>query len=113
MQNIQKYKNLIPNLLDEFEIENTKNIKRSNSFTIKNRKLSLSEHKLTHLKTGSLFKIRRHFNKKPNKSRFDNILDKSNKDSKHKTTKNVRRGSFREHQEIKEEENTVDYKLKI
>ena len=112
LQNIQKYKNLIPNLLDEFEIENTKNIKRSNSFTIKNKKLSLSEHKLTHLKTGSLFKIRRHFNKKPNKSPLDNILEKSNKDSKHKTTKNVRRGSFREHQEIKEEDNSVDLQAK-
>ena len=114
LQNIQKYKNLIPNLLDEFEVENITNIKRSNSFAIKNKKLTLSEHKLTHLKTGSLFKIRRHFNKKPNKSRFDknNILDRVNKDSKHKTSKNVRRGSFREEEEIKEEEKSVDLQVK-
>ena len=54
---IQRYKNLIPNLLAEFIKPNMIEQKRSNSLKIKKSKLSLENHKLIHSNSVLLLKL--------------------------------------------------------
>ena len=106
---ILRYKNLIPNLLDEFIDKNTLNIKRSNSFSSKKINLTLTENKLIHSNSGLLLQLKK---KMPQKANLRCSLGRHYfigsvaEDSKRLTTKNVRRGSFEEKNEnitIKEE----------
>ena len=58
-EDFQRYKNLIPNILDEFIEENKQNQKRSGSFSSKNNKLTLSEKKLVHSNSGLFLKLKK------------------------------------------------------
>ena len=90
---IIRYKSLIPNLLEEFEIQNKYSKERSNSYSLKNTKLTLSENKLRRSNSVSMNKLKK---KKVNircsfgRHYFTNADD----DTKHLTSKNLHRGSF-------------------
>ena len=90
-------KNFIPNLLDEFNLENKTTHTRSNSFINKNTNLTLSKNKLSHSNSLELPKIKKNIPKTENKNVLGRnyFLDKAFiKDNKHPTSKNVYRGSF-------------------
>ena len=103
-EDLKRYKNLIPNLLDEFIDQNNQNQKRSGSFSSKKNKLTLKENKLIHSNSGLLNKIR----KKRNTQVVDRLsigrhyfLGKT-KDTKLSSTRNLRRVSYMEENLIKE-----------
>ena len=101
IEDILRYKNLIPNLLDEFILDkNELNHRKSNSFNKKNTKLTLSENKLVHSNSGLLFKIKKKMPKKQAPVRFSigrhYFLGSIEEENKRLTSKNVRRGSFTE-----------------
>ena len=94
-----RYKNLIPNLLDEFVDQSNSNKRRANSFSLKNRKLTISEKSLIHSNSGLLKKLQKKIPKKANvrvSIGRHYFLGSTSEDAKHLTTKNVRRGSFPE-----------------
>ena len=102
IDDILRYKNLIPNLLDEFIDQCKLTTIRSNSFSSKKTKLSLSENKLIHSNSGLLFKIKKKIPKKANvrcSIGRHYFLGSISEESKNLTTKNVRRGSFEEKKE--------------
>ena len=104
-----RYKNLIPNLLDEFIDQNKSNKRRANSFSLKNTKLTISEKSLIHSNSGLLKKLQKKLQKKANvriSIGRHYFLGSTAEDAKHLTTKNVRRGSVPEKKEkiIKEKE---------
>ena len=109
LDNILRYKNLIPNLLDEFIENNEVNPIRANSFSSKKTKLTLCENELIHSNSGLLLKIKKKIPKKVNvrcSIGRHYFLGSISGDLKHLTTKNVRRGSLEEKKEniiIKEE----------
>ena len=97
-----RYKNLIPNLLDEFIDQNKSNKRRANSFSLKNKKLTISEKNLIHSNSGLLKKLQKKIQKKANvriSIGRHYFLGSTAEDAKHLTTKNVRRGSFKEKKE--------------
>ena len=120
LDNILRYKNLIPNLLDEFIKPNISDYKRSNSLKSKNIKLTLSQHRLTRSNSGLLLKLKNKNNKKQSvrcsigRHYFMGSIEES---SKKMTAKNVRRGSFKEIKENvileKKEEDLDNLKSKI
>ena len=95
---LKRYKNLIPNLLDEFLDKKNMDQIRSNSFTKKNIKLTLSENKLVHSNSQLLLKLKKKETPKQANIRVSigrhYFLGSISQDSKHMTTKDVRRGSY-------------------
>ena len=108
VDNLQKYKNLIPDLIDEFLDSNLK-INRTHSFTKKNIKISLSEKKLRH-SNSQLFKLRKKIPKKPDTIGSHYFIGSIFKDKNHLTTKNVRSSSIfvKTDTIIREEDETED-----
>ena len=114
IEDILRYKNLIPNLLDEFIIDKKElNHRKSNSFNKKNTKLTLSENKLVHSNSALLFKIKKKMTKRQAPVRFSigmhYFLCRIEEENKRHTSKNVHRGSFTEKKDelviVKEEAN--------
>ena len=94
---IQRYKNLIPNLLDEFIKPNMIEQKRSNSLKIKKSKLSLENHKLIHSNSVLLLKLKKKSSKKINvRSSIGRhyFMGSTERSTKKMTSKDVRRGSY-------------------
>ncbi len=94
---IQRYKNLIPNLLDEFIKPNMIEHKRSNSLEVKKSKLSLENHKLIHSNSVLLFKLKKKSSKKINiRSSIGRhyFMGSTERSTKKMTSKDVRRGSY-------------------
>ena len=94
--NLQRYKNLIPNLLDEFVIQDKQNKKRSGSFSSKNNKFILSEKKLVHSNSGLFLKIKKKKNIQADirLSIGRHYFLGKTEDSKLASTKNLRRVSY-------------------
>ena len=110
IEDILRYKNIIPNLLDEFILDKKElNHWKSNSFNKKNTKLTLSDNKLVHSNSALLFKIK----KRQAPVRFSigmhYFLCRIEEENKQLTSKNVHRGSFTEKKDelviVKEEAN--------
>ena len=117
IDDILRYKNLIPNLLDEFIDQCKLTTIRSNSFSSKKTKLSLSKNKLIHSNSGLLFNIKKKIPKKANvrcSIGRHYFLGSISEESKNLTTKNVRKGSFEEKKEniIKKEEKEDTYEIR-
>ena len=97
IEDILLYKNLIPNLVDEFSDENVLSKKRSNSFSKKHLLLNLSGKTLAHSNSGKLVKLKKKEQKKINvKASLTRhyFLGRTVEKSKQNTSKNVHRGSF-------------------
>ena len=114
IEDILRYKNLIPNLLDEFILDKKElNNSRYYSFNKINTKLTLFENKLVHSNSGLLIKLKKKMPKKQAPVRYSigrhYFLGSIAEESKHATSKNVRRGSFSEKKDelltVKEETN--------
>ena len=91
--NMILYKNLIPNLLNEFEIDNKSDKKRSNSFSLKNTKLTLSENTIAHSNNLYLHKIKK--NKTNTGYLFGrHYFQRRKGDSRRLTSKSIHRSSY-------------------
>ena len=117
IDDILRYKNLIPNLLDEFIDHCKLTTIRANSFSSKKTKLSLSDNKLIHSNSGLLLKIKKKMPKKANvrcSIGRHYFIGSISEDSKNLTTKKVRRCSFEEKKEniIRKEEKEDIYELR-
>ncbi len=89
------YENIIPNLVDEFIDKNISDKKRSNSFSQKNKNLCLSENKLVHSNSGLLFKFAKKASKNISLER-QYFIETKKENTRHLTSKFLRRGTFTE-----------------